>query len=63
MATTVSSEAKAEQARALGADDIIFYKDESVEDYKQRLTGGKGFSLVFDTVGGGNVDRSIEPRR
>ncbi|WP_269079056.1 zinc-binding dehydrogenase [Marinobacter similis] len=47
----------------MGADDIIFYKDESVEDYKQRLTGGKGFSLVFDTVGGGNVDRSIEPRR
>ncbi len=60
VATTVSTEAKAEQARALGADDIIFYQDESVEDYKQRLTGGKGFSLVFDTVGGGNVDRSIE---
>ena len=60
VATTVSNEAKAEQARALGADDIIFYRDESVEDYKQRLTNGKGFSLVFDTVGGGNVDKSIE---
>lgn len=60
VATTVSTEEKAAQARALGADDIIFYRDESVEDYKQRLTGGNGFSLVFDTVGGENLDRSIE---
>ncbi|MEC7376297.1 MAG: zinc-dependent alcohol dehydrogenase family protein [Pseudomonadota bacterium] len=60
VATTVSSEAKAEEARRLGADDIIFYKDESVEEYRQRLTDGKGFSLVFDTVGGNNLDRTIE---
>lgn len=60
VATTVSSEAKAEEARRLGADDIIFYKDESVEEYRQRLTAGKGFSLVFDTVGGKNLDRTIE---
>lgn len=60
VATTVSTEEKAVQARGLGADDIIFYRDESVDDYKQRLTGGKGFSLVFDTVGGENLDRSIE---
>ncbi|SFR41210.1 NADPH2:quinone reductase [Marinobacter gudaonensis] len=60
VATTVSSEAKAEEARRLGADDIIFYKDESVEEYRQRLTDGKGFSLVFDTVGGKNLDRTIE---
>lgn len=60
VATTVSSEAKAEEARRLGADDIIFYRDESVEDYRQRLTDGKGFSLVFDTVGGQNLDRTIE---
>lgn len=60
VATTVSTEAKAEEARALGADDIIFYRDESVEEYRQRLTGGKGFSLVFDTVGGTNLDRTIE---
>lgn len=60
VATTVSTEAKAEEARRLGADDIIFYKDESVEEYRQRLTAGKGFSLVFDTVGGNNLDRTIE---
>lgn len=60
VATTVSTEAKAEEARRLGADDIIFYKDESVEEYRQRLTAGKGFSLVFDTVGGNNLNRTIE---
>ncbi|TGN42005.1 quinone oxidoreductase [Marinobacter confluentis] len=60
VATTVSSEDKARLARDLGADDIIFYREESVEDYKQRLTDGRGFSLVFDTVGGQNIDRSIE---
>lgn len=60
VATTVSTEDKAGLARDLGADDIIFYREESVEDYSQRLTEGRGFSLVFDTVGGENVDRSIE---
>ncbi|MBC7183304.1 MAG: zinc-dependent alcohol dehydrogenase family protein [Marinobacter sp.] len=60
VATTVSSEEKATLARELGGDDIIFYREESVADYCQRLTGGRGFSLVFDTVGRENVDRSIE---
>lgn len=60
VATTVSTEEKAELARKLGADDIIFYRDESVQTYKDRLTEGKGFALVLDTVGGQNLDRSIE---
>lgn len=60
VATTVSTEDKAEIARDLGADDIIFYREESVDDYRQRLTEGRGFSLVFDTVGGENIDRSME---
>jgi NADPH2:quinone reductase len=60
VATTVSSEDKAALARDLGADDIVFYRQESVAEYCQRLTGGRGFSLVFDTVGRENVDRSIE---
>ncbi|MDN6318338.1 MAG: zinc-dependent alcohol dehydrogenase family protein [Marinobacter sp.] len=60
VATTVSTPEKAELARQLGADDIIFYREESVDAYRQRLTGGQGFSLVFDTVGKENVDRAIE---
>ncbi|WP_318998476.1 zinc-dependent alcohol dehydrogenase family protein [Marinobacter sp.] len=60
VATTVSSEAKADIARKLGADDIILYREESVQAYKDRLTDGRGFALVLDTVGGSNLDRSIE---
>lgn len=60
VATTVSTPEKAELAGKSGADDIIFYRDESVDAYKQRLTDGRGFSLVFDTVGKENLDRAIE---
>ncbi|WP_309043160.1 zinc-dependent alcohol dehydrogenase family protein [Marinobacter sediminicola] len=60
VATTVSTPEKAALAKKLGADDIILYREESVEGYKQRLTQGRGFSLVFDTVGKENVDRAIE---
>ncbi|WP_100639569.1 zinc-dependent alcohol dehydrogenase family protein [Marinobacter salexigens] len=60
VATTVSTPEKAELAKQLGADDVIFYRDESVDAYKQRLTNGQGFSLVFDTVGQENLDLAIE---
>jgi NADPH2:quinone reductase len=60
VATTVSSEEKAKVARGLGAEEIIFYRDEKVEDYTQRLTKGKGFDVVFDTIGADNLDKSLE---
>lgn len=60
VATTVSTQEKAELAQSLGAEETIFYRDESVDHYVTRLTGGSGFDLVFDTVGGENLDRSIE---
>ena len=60
VATTVSSKNKSKIAKGLGADDIIFYRDETVADYTQRLTEGKGFDVVFDTIGGDNLDKSLE---
>jgi len=60
VATTVSSEEKAKIAKRLGADEIIFYRDESVKDYTQRLTEGKGFDVVFDTIGADNLDKSLK---
>lgn len=42
----------------LGAT-AIDYKTESVEDYVARTTGGAGFDLVFDTVGGPNLPTSF----
>jgi NADPH2:quinone reductase len=59
VAATVSSAAKAELARSLGADEIINYREEKPEEYVARLTGGRGFDVVFDTVGGANLDASF----
>lgn len=56
---TVSSEKKAEIAKSLGAKYCINYHNESVEEYVKRLTNGKGFDVVFDTVGGDNLDKSL----
>jgi len=49
--TTVSSEQKAEFVKSLGADDVIFYRQDNVIDAVNHLTDGKGADLVFDTVG------------
>lgn len=63
VATTVSGEEKAQIARTMGADDIIRYRDEAVEGYVQRLTGGRGFDVVFDTVGGETIEKSLAATR
>lgn len=55
VAATVSSAVAADAVRALGADETINYREEAVEAYVERLTGGRGFDLVFDTVGGNNL--------
>jgi len=61
--TTVSSEAKAELATELGADTTILYRGKSVADYVNEHTDGKGYDVVFDTVGGDNLDGSFEAAR
>jgi len=43
----------------LGATGIN-YKTESVEQYVEKHTGGAGFELVFDSVGGANLTNSFE---
>jgi len=43
----------------LGATGIN-YKTESVEEYVSQHTGGAGFDLVFDSVGGANMVNSFE---
>lgn len=63
VATTVSGSDKAAIARRLGADDVINYREEPVADYVARLTQGRGFDLVIDTVGGENLARSFAATR
>ena len=57
----VAATGSAEQAdviAALGATPID-YRAERVEDYVQRLTGGAGFDVVLDTLGGATLDASF----
>jgi NADPH:quinone reductase len=43
----------------LGATPID-YRKLSVEDYVTRYTGGRGFDIVYDTVGGATLDASFK---
>ena len=63
VAVTVASLAKGDIARQFGADDVILYRDEEVQSYVKRLTNGRGFDVVFDTVGGDVLDKSFEAVR
>ncbi len=48
---TVGNEAKAELARAHGADHVILYGREDVAKRVRELTGGAGAAVVYDSVG------------
>jgi NADPH:quinone reductase-like Zn-dependent oxidoreductase len=45
--------------QSLGATGIN-YKTESVADYVEKHTGGAGFDIVYDSVGGANMTNSFE---
>jgi NADPH2:quinone reductase len=56
---TVSTEAKAEIARAHGADEVILYTQQDFEAETRRLTGGRGVDVVYDSVGRTTFDKSL----
>jgi NADPH:quinone reductase len=62
VAATASGERAIALIRRLGAEPID-YKQESIESFVQRLTGGTGFDAVFDTVGGDNIVPSFQAVR
>jgi len=57
---TVSTEAKAEVARAHGCDHIINYSHEDVAKRVRELTDGAGVSVVFDSVGKSTFMASLD---
>ncbi len=57
---TVSSEEKADKARSLGCDEIIFYRREDVALRVKELTDGQGVSTVFDSVGKDTFEGSLK---
>jgi NADPH:quinone reductase len=58
---TVSTEAKAEAARAAGADDTLLYDDFAAR--VRRLTGGAGVAAVYDGVGASTFEGSLASLR
>ncbi|MFA7292003.1 MAG: quinone oxidoreductase [Rhodocyclaceae bacterium] len=60
---TTSSEAKAELARAHGADHVIFYNREDVAKRVREITGGEGVAVVYDGVGKDTFAGSLDSLR
>lgn len=56
---TCSSKEKANRTRELGADVVINYRNLNVKEYVESFTDGKGYDVVFDTVGGSCLDDSF----
>ena len=56
---TVSTEEKAEVARAHGCDEVILYTREDVARRVRELTDGKGVPVVFDSIGATTYETSL----
>lgn len=59
VAATGSGEKQMKVIEGYGATSIDF-KKEDVETYVNKHTGGNGFDVVFDTVGGENLKKSFD---
>jgi NADPH:quinone reductase-like Zn-dependent oxidoreductase len=57
-----ASSSRLEVVERLGATPID-YTTTSVEDYMAKHTGGEGFDVIFDTVGGAVLDNSFKAVR
>ena len=57
---TVSTEEKAELARAAGADEVILYTQTDFETEVKRITDGEGVNVVYDSVGKTTFEKSID---
>jgi len=56
---TVSTEEKAQLAREAGADEVILYAEKDFEAETRRLTGNRGVSVVYDSVGATTFVKSL----
>ncbi|GAA0636633.1 quinone oxidoreductase [Kutzneria viridogrisea] len=57
---TVSTEEKAEIARAHGCDHVVIYPREDVAGRVRELTGGAGVPVVFDSIGRSTFSASLD---
>ena len=59
----VSTPAKADTARAAGADHVVVYAEEDFEAAVKRITAGRGVDVVYDAVGLDTYVRSMNVLR
>ena len=57
---TVSTDEKAELAKASGADDVILYTQDDFEKETMRLTDGVGVDVVYDSVGRTTFEKGLD---
>lgn len=57
---TVSTQEKADLARAAGADEVILYSQQDFKVEVMRITDGKGVNVVYDSVGKTTFERGID---
>lgn len=57
---TVSTEEKAESARAAGADHVILYTKDDFAERVKELTDGAGVHVVYDSVGAVTFEKSLD---
>ncbi|PWA71520.1 alcohol dehydrogenase superfamily, zinc-type [Artemisia annua] len=56
---TVSTKAKAVQAKEDGCHHVIIYKEEDFVDRVNEITSGKGIDVAYDSIGKLTVERSL----
>ena len=57
--TTIGDDAKAEKAKALGADHVINYRTDRFEGVVRKITARKGVDVVFEHVGAETFNGSL----
>ena len=57
--TTIGDDAKAEKAKALGADHVINYRTDRFESAVRKITTKKGVDVVFEHVGAETFNGSL----
>jgi NADPH2:quinone reductase len=60
---TAGTEEKAKLAREAGADEVILYTEQDFVEETNRITGGEGVHVVYDSVGKNTFDSSLDVLR
>lgn len=56
---TVSTASKARAAKDAGADEVILYTEHDFQKEFMRITGGRGASVVYDSIGKDTFEKSL----